>query len=232
MSEPVEQQNEQSTGGRGSQGEASPEARQDAPGAVVGTPPTDAVGADSAPAEEAAATSGRAARATTRPRTRTRAAKQDAVLTAAVDLAREAVVTGAHDARGIGEHLGVRVQEDRLLTHLFDCTLPGYPGWTWYATVARAPRSKHVTVCESGLLSGPGSLLAPPWVPWEERMQAINEQDGQDDDAARPAESGTAGSNGDARGGSAETGASAGAASGASGTDGDRTETSEDGASS
>ncbi|WP_144830672.1 DUF3027 domain-containing protein [Kocuria rhizophila] len=232
MSEPVEQQNEQSTGERGSQGEASPEARQDAPGDVVGTPPTDAVGADTAPAEEAAATSGRAARATTRPRTRTRAAKQDAVLTAAVDLARDAVVAGAHDARGIGEHLGVRVQEDRLLTHLFDCTLPGYPGWTWYATVARAPRSKHVTVCESGLLSGPGSLLAPPWVPWEERMQAINEQDGQDDDAARPAESGTGGSNGDARGGSAETGASAEAASGASGTDGDRTETSEDGASS
>ena len=116
----------------------------------------------------------------TRSKPRTRTPKQDPVLTEAVALAREAVVLGGADAAGVGEHVGVRVHEDRLLTHLFDCELPGYPGWTWYATVARAPRSKHVTVCESGLLSGPNSLLAPDWVPWEERMQSVREQDAQE----------------------------------------------------
>ena len=96
-----------------------------------------------------------------------------------MDLAREAVVAGAHEDGGIGEHVGVTVHEDRLLTHLFDCTLPGYPGWTWYATVSRAPRSKHVSVCESGLLAGPRSLLAPAWIPWEERMNSLHaEQEG------------------------------------------------------
>ena len=108
-----------------------------------------------------------------RPAGRTRTPKQDPVLTAAVDLAREAVLAPVTDASSVGEHLGVTVHEDRLLTHLFDCRLAGYPGWTWYATVARAPRSKHVTVCETGLVAGPDSLLAPDWVPWEERMQAL-----------------------------------------------------------
>ena len=128
-------------------------------------------------AEPSSAPSRGAAKRRSGPRTRT--PKQDPVLTEAVDLAREAVVAGAHEDGGIGEHVGVTVHEDRLLTHLFDCTLPGYPGWTWYATVARAPRSKHVTVCESGLVSGPGSLLAPPWVPWEERVQEAAEQEGE-----------------------------------------------------
>lgn len=116
-----------------------------------------------------------------RPAGRTRTPKQDPVLTGAVDLAREAVLAPVTDASSVGEHLGVTVHEDRLLTHLFDCRLAGYPGWAWYATVARAPRSKHVTVCETGLVAGPDSLLAPDWVPWEERMQALQEQEAQDE---------------------------------------------------
>ncbi|MDO4919299.1 DUF3027 domain-containing protein [Kocuria sp.] len=120
-----------------------------------------------------------APRRRTSTRARTRTPKQDPVLSAAVALAREAVLLGGQDESGVGDHVGVRVHEDRLLTHLFECRLRGYPGWTWYATVARAPRSKHVTVCESGLLAGPDSLLAPAWVPWEERMQAVREQEGE-----------------------------------------------------
>ena len=99
------------------------------------------------------------------------------MLTEAVALAREAVVDSPEGGAAVGEHLGVVVHEDRLLTHLFDCRLRGYPGWTWYATVARAPRTRHVTVCESGLVAGPDSLLAPDWVPWEERMQAMNDEE-------------------------------------------------------
>ena len=146
-------------------------------GAADSPAPSGAVAPASPGAETSAgARSGRASRAKT---TRARAPRQDAVLTEAVALAREAVVLGGADASGVGEHVGVRVHDDRLLSHLFDCELPGYPGWTWYATVARAPRSKHVTVCESGLLAGPRSLLAPEWVPWEERMQSVQDQEAE-----------------------------------------------------
>jgi hypothetical protein len=37
--------------------------------------------------------------------------------------------------------------------------------------VARAPRAKIVTVDESVLLPGPESLLAPAWVPWQDRLR-------------------------------------------------------------
>lgn len=118
-------------------------------------------------------------RAAGRATTRRRAPKQDAVLAQAVETARQAVVDSA--GRGnVGEHLGVDTHEDRLLTHLFECTMAGYPGWTWFATVARAPRTKHVTVCEVGLLAGKDSLLAPDWVPWEERVQQMADQDTED----------------------------------------------------
>ena len=121
----------------------------------------------------------------TAARVRRRAPRQDAVLTQATELARTAVADAAGPGN-VGRHLGVDVHEDRLLTHLFDCTMAGYPGWTWFATAARAPRSKHTTVCEVGLLAGRGSLLAPPWIPWEERMQAVEEQREEQDPQPPP----------------------------------------------
>lgn len=71
----------------------------------------------------------------------------------------------------IGSHLGDRVEGERLHTHFFACNKPGYVGWHWAVTVARAPRSKTVTVCEIDLLPGKEALLAPAWIPWEERLK-------------------------------------------------------------
>lgn len=176
---------DQTPGGRSPAGQLSVDealTEKDAPQQDPGEGPAAsrsaaAVSAAESGAEPSSAPSRGAAKRRSGPRTRT--PKQDPVLTEAVDLAREAIVAGAHEDGGIGEHVGVTVHEDRLLTHLFDCTLPGYPGWTWYATVSRAPRSKHVSVCESGLLAGPRSLLAPAWIPWEERMNSLHaEQEG------------------------------------------------------
>jgi DUF3027 family protein len=65
----------------------------------------------------------------------------------------------------------VVAEGDRLATHFFECSLPGYRGWRWAVTVARAPRSKHVTLCDTVLLPGEGAMLAPSWVPWHERLQ-------------------------------------------------------------
>lgn len=94
----------------------------------------------------------------------------DAAAADAVDLAR-AALRDLTDAGDVGEHLGVEVDDDRVVTHLFACTLPGYRGWRWAVTVARASRARLVTVDEAVLLPGPDALLAPEWVPWSERVR-------------------------------------------------------------
>ena len=99
-----------------------------------------------------------------------RAARADAASAAAVDLAPAAAVETRGDT--VGEHLGVRPDGERLVTHSFVATLPGYRGWHWSVTVARAPRAKVVTVDEVVLLPGGDAVLAPAWVPYSERVQA------------------------------------------------------------
>lgn len=71
----------------------------------------------------------------------------------------------------VGEHLEVVAEGERLVTHFFECLLAGYRGWRWAVTVTRVSRSKHVTICETVLLPGPDAMLAPSWLPWQERLQ-------------------------------------------------------------
>jgi hypothetical protein len=127
--------------------------------------------ASGAPSSGAAATGTAAAPATKRrPRARTARPKLDAVSAAAVDLARDALVevTGPDQ---VGEHLGVEASGERLVTHVFACEMPDYRGWVWNVVLARAPRAKQATVCETVLLPGDGALLAPDWEPWAERLK-------------------------------------------------------------
>jgi hypothetical protein len=93
-------------------------------------------------------------------------AKLDQVCADAVGLARGAVLEEAP-----GEHLDVVAEGERVVTHFFEANRPGYQGWRWAVTVARAPRSRHVTICETVLLPGPDALVAPAWVPWQDRLQ-------------------------------------------------------------
>lgn len=95
--------------------------------------------------------------------------KKDAVLAEATQLALDALKEIA-PIEQIGPQVSAVPEEDRLLIHRFAADKPGYRGWEWYVTVARAPRTKKVTVCELGLLPGEDSLLAPKWIPWAERM--------------------------------------------------------------
>lgn len=99
-----------------------------------------------------------------------RAKRPDAIGVGAVDVAREALLEVVH-AGDVGEHLGHVSEDDRVTTHLFACTRPGYVGWRWSVTLARASRQKHVTVDEIVLLPGDEAIVAPPWVPWRERIQ-------------------------------------------------------------
>jgi hypothetical protein len=103
--------------------------------------------------------------------TRTKAKEPDQACAEAVDLARSTLTESGVSADAVGEHLGVEAVADRVVTHLFECLDPAYAGWRWAVTVARAPRSKTVTVDESVLLPGPEALLAPAWVPWQDRLR-------------------------------------------------------------
>ncbi len=96
--------------------------------------------------------------------------KADAVVVAAVEAARAALLEDV-DARDVGEHLGAIAEGERLATHLFECVRPGYHGWRWSVTVARASRQKSVTVDEIVLIPGEAAIVAPAWVPYRERIQ-------------------------------------------------------------
>lgn len=97
------------------------------------------------------------------------AAKQDAVLLAAIDLARAALEEVAEPGT-VGAHSGMQMLGERLAMHWFECLSPGYHGWRWGVSVARVPRAKVATVCETNLLPGPEAVLAPEWLPYADRL--------------------------------------------------------------
>ncbi|GAA5155312.1 hypothetical protein GCM10023340_40270 [Nocardioides marinquilinus] len=107
------------------------------------------------------------ARVTTLVRT-----QPDTVAARAVDAARAALLeeVGADE---VGAHLGVEAETEaeRTVTHLFECTRRGYAGWRWAVTLVRAYRQKPVTVAEVVLVPGAEAIVAPPWVPYRERLQ-------------------------------------------------------------
>src|SRR5690625_3970427 len=102
------------------------------------------------------------------PRVPSRKPRDDTALAEAVDIAKTAITEFA-DVHDIGAHLGVTADDERLVTHRFVAKVPGYGGWEFFATLARAPRAKNITVCETGMLPGENAIVAPDWVPWMER---------------------------------------------------------------
>ncbi|WP_300079603.1 DUF3027 domain-containing protein [Propioniciclava sp.] len=100
-----------------------------------------------------------------------RAPEIDRACAEATELAHAAAVAQA-GVITVGEHVEVRPEDARVVTHYFACDHAGYPGWRWAVTVARAARAKVVTVSEVCLVPGDGSLVAPEWVPWSSRIEA------------------------------------------------------------
>jgi hypothetical protein len=101
-------------------------------------------------------------------------AELDETCAAAVETARAAALEVAGSA--LGEHLGVEpepVPDDggSVVCHLFATTDPAYVGWRWAVTVSRPAGSSSVGVDEVVLLPGSEALLAPAWLPWNERIQ-------------------------------------------------------------
>ncbi|MGB3186933.1 MAG: DUF3027 domain-containing protein [Ornithinimicrobium sp.] len=95
--------------------------------------------------------------------------KPDATLLAARELALAAAVEVAAP-ESVGQHVGVEMDAERLATHFFECLTPGYPGWRWAVSVARPPRGRRPTICETHLVPGPEALISPDWLPYVERL--------------------------------------------------------------
>lgn len=91
------------------------------------------------------------------------------VLADAAEVARRALVELEPD--GVGVHLGVTAEDETAATHRFEATLAGYRGWQWAVVVAAPPEATYATVSESALLPGPDALIAPDFVPWEQRVR-------------------------------------------------------------
>ncbi len=92
------------------------------------------------------------------------------VLTGSAELARTAVAEFSGEDT-VGDYLGVGYEDPTSATHRFLAHLPGYQGWQWAVVVAGYPGTDHATVSEVVLVPGPTSLLAPQWVPWDQRIR-------------------------------------------------------------
>ena len=92
------------------------------------------------------------------------------MLAGAVELARQ-VLLELLEPGDVGEHGGYETEGDRVGSHAFACTRPGYRGWNWSVVLTRAPRQKVATVDEVVLLPGPEAVVAPEWVPYRDRVQ-------------------------------------------------------------
>lgn len=96
----------------------------------------------------------------------------------AVDQARAAAVEDAMIELGpaaaeaaVGAHLEVVVEDATAVTHCFAAEHGGYRGWRWSVTLACVGDDEPVTLSEVALVPGPDALVAPPWLPWRQRVQ-------------------------------------------------------------
>lgn len=92
------------------------------------------------------------------------------ILMGAVDQARAAIVEFSGEGV-VGDYLGASFDDPASVTHRFLASMSGYHGWQWAVVLATYPGADHTTVSEVVLVPGPDALLAPQWVPWNERVQ-------------------------------------------------------------
>ena len=97
----------------------------------------------------------------------------------------------------IGDPAGEVAESDGVVSVLFDCALPGYPGWKWTVSVATV-EGLEPSVLEVELMPSEGALLSPDWVPWSDRLadykaaqiaageeldESVDDADDSDDDS-------------------------------------------------
>ncbi|MFJ3029881.1 DUF3027 domain-containing protein [Curtobacterium sp. NPDC087080] len=109
------------------------------------------------------------------------------------ELARKALLEVTPEST-VGQQVGTVDEGDGVVSVLFSNRMPGYPGWRWTVSIAQV-EGDEPTVLEVELMPGDGSLVAPDWVPWADRMaeyragQADEDDDESDDDESDDDES-------------------------------------------
>ncbi|MBE7163022.1 MAG: DUF3027 domain-containing protein [Williamsia herbipolensis] len=100
------------------------------------------------------------------------------------ELARTALLEVTPEST-IGQVVGTVDEGDGVVSVLFSNRMPGYPGWRWTVSIAHV-EGDEPTVLEVELMPGDGSLVAPDWVPWSERLAEYrasqDHEDGDSDD--------------------------------------------------
>ena len=69
----------------------------------------------------------------------------------------------------VGEVQDALLEDERFIAIRHASELAGYPDWSWTVLLSRGIEGGP-TVLEVALLPNEGSLLAPAWVPWSERL--------------------------------------------------------------
>ena len=77
-------------------------------------------------------------------------------------------------ASSVGVFRDRLVSDEGVSTLTFHSTMAGYPGWVWSVAIATVEGSAP-TVLELELLPDDGSLIAPDWVPWSQRLAEYKE---------------------------------------------------------
>lgn len=97
---------------------------------------------------------------------------EDVTVTSTIDPieAARGVLTEEIDASDVGDHLGSVPEGEHVTTQLFACTRRGYAGWHWSVTMVALP-GEAPTVDEVVLIPGAEAIVAPPWVPYRERIK-------------------------------------------------------------
>ena len=86
------------------------------------------------------------------------------------------VLTQTAEPNSVGEFLGESEISKGATEVRFNCTLRGYQNWYWSVVFTQVDKRKPATVSEVNLLAGENALLAPPWVPWAERLAEFRRQ--------------------------------------------------------
>ena len=89
----------------------------------------------------------------------------------ALEIAKSAAISEAGKPEFVGDLFSISDESDDLITYLFAAMQPGYRGWYWSVGVARVDNLTEPTICEVVLLPGADSLLAPNWIPYQQRVQ-------------------------------------------------------------
>ncbi len=85
----------------------------------------------------------------------------------AEDIARQAIEDVQPDSAG--KLLGITSEGEGSSTYTFAAQVRGYRGWEWQVVISG--EDANPTLSEVALMPGDDALLAPAWIPWEERLQ-------------------------------------------------------------